>query len=140
MENIIYQACGARDTDTNDTCRHCGKELKGGTVQMHAAPPTAGLDQRRTQAIPRPDDCKNMVFKPEPDPGMALKIDDPKLSGEHAVLLYCKSRFIFEDRLSSNGSYLNGEKVIGQKEVFHGGRLDLGDHSFILTGVPTNAI
>lgn len=62
-------------------------------------------------------------------PEVTFRVDDSELSREHAVLLYRKGRFIFEDRLSSNGSYLNGEEVIGQREIQHGDRLSMGGTS-----------
>lgn len=65
-----------------------------------------------------------------------LRVEDTRLSREHAVLLFRHGRFIFEDRLSSNGSFLNGQELIGQREIFHGDRLALGEHQYILIGVP----
>lgn len=69
-------------------------------------------------------------------PEVTFRVEDPELSREHAVLLYRNGRFILEDRLSSNGSYLNGEEVIGQREIQHGDRLGMGGHVYILIGVP----
>jgi|GEM_PF-2592011 len=69
-------------------------------------------------------------------PEAALRVEDARLSKEHAVLLFRNGRFIFEDRLSSNGSYLNGQEAIGQREIFHGDRLAMGEHLYTLIGVP----
>lgn len=71
-------------------------------------------------------------------PEVTFRVEDSELSREHAVLLYRKGRFIFEDRLSSNGSYLNGEELIGQREIQHGDRLSMGGHIYILIGVPAD--
>jgi pSer/pThr/pTyr-binding forkhead associated (FHA) protein len=65
-----------------------------------------------------------------------LKINDPLLSEEHAVILYRNSQFIFEDRLSSNGSILNGEEAVGQINLKHGDVLKLGSNEFVLLVVP----
>lgn len=75
---------------------------------------------------------QNIGSGPEAD----LRVEDARLSREHAALLFRHGRFIFEDRLSANGSFLNGEEVIGQRELFHGDRLALGEHLYILIGVP----
>ena len=65
-------------------------------------------------------------------------IDDAQLSKEHAVILFRNGRFIFEDRLSSNGSEINGKEVIGQLELHHGDTLKMGRITFVFVEVPQN--
>ena len=65
-------------------------------------------------------------------------IDDTQLSKEHAVILFRNGRFIFEDRLSSNGSELNGKEAIGQYELHHGDTLKMGRNAFVFVEVPQN--
>ncbi|GHV57751.1 hypothetical protein FACS189460_4820 [Deltaproteobacteria bacterium] len=64
-----------------------------------------------------------------------IQVDDQQLSEEHAVILYRQGRFIFEDRLSSNGSSLNGQDVVGQMELRHGDQLTLGSHTYIFVRI-----
>jgi pSer/pThr/pTyr-binding forkhead associated (FHA) protein/RNA polymerase subunit RPABC4/transcription elongation factor Spt4 len=63
-------------------------------------------------------------------------IDDTQLSSEHAVLLHRNGRFIFEDRLSTNGSKVNGRDVLGQIDLNHGDVLEMGSHIYILVSIP----
>ncbi|MDR0881627.1 MAG: FHA domain-containing protein [Candidatus Adiutrix sp.] len=60
-----------------------------------------------------------------------IQVEDKMLSEEHAIILYRQGRFIFEDRLSSNGSSLNGQEAIGQLELKQGDQLTLGSHTYI---------
>ncbi len=65
-------------------------------------------------------------------------IEDTQLSKEHAVILFRNGRFLFEDRLSSNGSMLNGKETIGQYELHHGDVLEMGRNTFVFVEVPQN--
>ena len=67
-----------------------------------------------------------------------IRIEDTLLSKEHAVILFRGGRFIFEDRLSSNGSVLNGVEAIGQHELHHGDMLKMGRNTFVFVEVPQN--
>jgi RNA polymerase subunit RPABC4/transcription elongation factor Spt4 len=66
-----------------------------------------------------------------------IKIDDERLSDEHGVILFRGGVFIYEDRLSSNGSIINGQDVLGQITLVHGDILRLGSHDYILVVIPT---
>lgn len=65
-----------------------------------------------------------------------IAIEDTQLSKEHAVILYRKGRFIFEDRLSTNGSIVNGKETLGQIELQHGDILEMGQHMFVFVVIP----
>jgi pSer/pThr/pTyr-binding forkhead associated (FHA) protein len=67
-----------------------------------------------------------------------IKVVDNKLSEEHAIILYRHGRFIFEDRLSSNGSFINGREAVGQVELHHGDVLTLGSHTYIFVDIPVD--
>ncbi len=69
-----------------------------------------------------------------------IKIDDAQLSKEHAVILYRNNKFIFEDLLSTNGSYINGHDVIGRKELHHSDIIEMGNHKFIFVEIPNRNI
>jgi pSer/pThr/pTyr-binding forkhead associated (FHA) protein len=40
--------------------------------------------------------------------------NDSLMSSEHAILLYRRGRFFFQDNLSTNGSFINGQEAVGQ--------------------------
>lgn len=69
----------------------------------------------------------------------SIRIDDTQLSKEHAVILYRNKKFIFEDRLSTNGSILNGSDAIGQFELHHGDVLEMGKAKYVFVEIPQNA-
>jgi pSer/pThr/pTyr-binding forkhead associated (FHA) protein len=71
---------------------------------------------------------------------MRIKINDALLSEEHALILCRGGKFIFEDRLSSNGSVVNGQEVNGQVVLQHGDFLTLGAHSYTLVVVPKSEL
>ena len=68
-----------------------------------------------------------------------IQVEDKLLSEEHAVILYRQGRFIFEDRLSSNGSSINGLEATGQTELKHGDRLNLGGHTYIFVRIEADS-
>lgn len=63
-------------------------------------------------------------------------IEDTQLSKEHAIILYRNGRFIFEDKLSTNGSTINGRESIGQIVLNHGDMLQMGKHMFVFVAIP----
>jgi hypothetical protein len=67
---------------------------------------------------------------------MKIRVIDKLLSEEHAIILYHNGKFIFEDRLSSNGSLINGKEAIGQIIVNHGDRIEMGSHTYFLVTIP----
>lgn len=44
-------------------------------------------------------------------PGCDIQLNIPGVSAEHAILLCRNDRFIIEDNLSSNGTFVNGEMI-----------------------------
>ncbi len=70
--------------------------------------------------------------------GATITISDSKLSQEHAVILYRNKKFIFEDKLSTNGSLLNGKDAIGQFELHHGDVLEMGNAKYVIVEIPQN--
>lgn len=71
-------------------------------------------------------------------PEVSIGIDDTQLSKEHAIILYRNGKFIFEDRLSTNGTLLNGKDAIGQFELHHGDILEMGKSKYIFVEIPQN--
>ncbi len=67
----------------------------------------------------------------------SIKIsDENSISGEHAILLYRNGRLRFQDNLSTNGSFINGEEVDDKTDLKHGDRVRLGNTELIVTLVP----
>lgn len=65
-----------------------------------------------------------------------IKIDDAQLSKEHAIILYRNNKFIFEDLLSTNGSFVNGKDVIERIELHHSDIIEMGNNKFIFVEIP----
>jgi pSer/pThr/pTyr-binding forkhead associated (FHA) protein len=61
------------------------------------------------------------------DASCDLTVDDPKVSGEHAEIIRSGSSFVLRDLGSTNGTYVNGERVDGRRRLHEGDRLQIGD-------------
>ncbi len=61
-----------------------------------------------------------------------IYISDNMMSSEHAILLFRRGKFLFRDNLSTNGSFVNGEEVIGDIEVGNYDNINMGDTEFRL--------
>jgi hypothetical protein len=58
--------------------------------------------------------------------------NDPSVSDEHA-LLYCKDKkFILQDELSANGTFVNGKKIEERVALEDGDKIKLGNITFII--------
>ncbi len=65
-------------------------------------------------------------------------INDPKVSGEHCLIVFRGSESVFaDDYYSSNPSFINGEPVAlgGRVPLHDGARIKMGDHEFIFRKV-----
>lgn len=58
--------------------------------------------------------------------------NDGMMSSEHAILLYRRGKFLFRDNLSTNGSFINEEEVIGDTELANYDAILLGNTEFRL--------
>lgn len=65
-----------------------------------------------------------------------IKIEDSQLSKEHAVILYRQGKFIFEDLLSTNGSYINGVDVLEKIELHHSDIIEIGKYKYVFIEIP----
>jgi len=61
---------------------------------------------------------------------------DSAISQGHATLLYRRGQFLFEDNLSTNGSFVNGQEVLDKQPLHHGDVITLGATELLLTVVP----
>ena len=65
------------------------------------------------------------------NPGSAIQLNDPKASGHHADLFVSDGRYTITDMNSSNGTYVNGEKIT-QRDLYQGDQVQIGDSRIIL--------
>jgi pSer/pThr/pTyr-binding forkhead associated (FHA) protein len=63
--------------------------------------------------------------------GMDITIDNPSVSRKHAVIRQDGDRWIVADLGSSNGTFLNGDKIAGGMEVKEGDEIGMGKFSII---------
>jgi pSer/pThr/pTyr-binding forkhead associated (FHA) protein len=67
------------------------------------------------------------------DPGCHRVIERPTISGRHARLKRSGDRIILEDLGSSNGTFINGQRINGPTEVQFGDLIGFGVDSFRLS-------
>ena len=65
------------------------------------------------------------------DDVLGLELEDSRLSRNHAELAVAGGRFVIRDLDSRNGTYLDGERITGERTV-DGGVLRLGDTLLVL--------
>lgn len=61
-----------------------------------------------------------------------LVVADPHVSLRHARLLYREPHFYLQDLGSTNGTYVNGQRVAGETRLYHGDTLRVGGVTFRL--------
>lgn len=61
------------------------------------------------------------------DPASFIAIDDGKVSGKHLKLVYDGSNWSALDLGSTNGTYVNGQRISGQRQVSNGDTIKVGD-------------
>lgn len=66
------------------------------------------------------------------DPGCELMLDNLGVSRRHAKLREVEGRFIIEDRNSTNGVFVNGERISAAAEVNPGDEIKIGKFSLSL--------
>jgi len=59
-------------------------------------------------------------------PGCTLQIDSPGVSRQHAHLTFQNNQYLLEDLGSSNGTFVNGERISAPVPLQHGDLLSLG--------------
>jgi pSer/pThr/pTyr-binding forkhead associated (FHA) protein len=58
----------------------------------------------------------------------ALPISDPEVSRRHARISFQNGYYILEDLNSTNGTFVNGRRLVGQYVMQHGDVLNLGEN------------
>jgi hypothetical protein len=66
------------------------------------------------------------------DVNNAIVVEDPFASAEHAVLTYRGRGWYVEDLESTNGSYVNGQRIDGVAPLSYGDELQIGQVRFRL--------
>lgn len=61
-----------------------------------------------------------------------IRIDEPSVSSTHAKILFIDNVWKVSNLLSSNGTYVNGDKV-AESEIFPGDRVRFGGVEFVFT-------
>ena len=56
-----------------------------------------------------------------------IQIVDKRVSRHHAVMRYNRDTYVAEDLGSKNGTFLNGEPLIGRVKITHGDQIQIGD-------------
>ena len=59
------------------------------------------------------------------DPGCDIVSDSPMISARHVVILHTQGHYSVEDLDSMNGTFINGRKLIGRRQLVSGDRIDL---------------
>jgi two-component system, cell cycle response regulator len=76
------------------------------------------LDDDEAPTFGRSDDC-------------TYRFDDPSLSRVHGTILRARGEYLFQDAGSTNGSFLNGERVSGRASLHDGDRIQLGKQTIL---------
>ncbi|MBA2404591.1 MAG: FHA domain-containing protein [Bdellovibrionales bacterium] len=68
-----------------------------------------------------------------------IALNDPKLSSTHCQLIIKGIKLLVKDLGSTNGTFLNGEKIEANQEVEVkiGDRLRFGSHEYVISDLPT---
>jgi len=66
------------------------------------------------------------------DSKCTISIDDNEMSTEHALLLYRRGKYLLEDRLSTNGTFVNDEEIDDKINLQNYSRIKMGKTEFIL--------
>src|SRR5574341_2359651 len=64
-------------------------------------------------------------------PGNDIRIDNLGVSRQHAALKFQDGRYLLEDLGSSNGTFVNGERVAGPRELADGDQITIVKHTIL---------
>jgi pSer/pThr/pTyr-binding forkhead associated (FHA) protein len=63
-----------------------------------------------------------------------VTLDDPMVSNEHAAIVFEHGRFVLQDLASTNGTYLNGQRILRQM-LFDNDEIRLGNSVLVFKQV-----
>jgi pSer/pThr/pTyr-binding forkhead associated (FHA) protein len=107
-------------------------------LRAAAREPTTTLGRLVVVASPGPEPPAGYVFALHAittlgrDVNNSIVVDDPFASTEHAVLTFRGSAWYVEDLGSTNGTYVNGDPVLGVATIGFGDELQIGQVRFRL--------
>ena len=63
------------------------------------------------------------------DPRSDVVVELPAVSQRHAMIVHTPAGFVVEDLDSLNGTFLNGERIVGRRPLFSGDRIGVYEHT-----------
>lgn len=85
---------------------------------------------RATGEIPLNGDA---VIGRDPGPG-GITLEHPRISRKHAEVRITDGKLFLRDLGSANGTFVNGERITGHRQLRNKDRIDIGPYSFQFTG------
>ena len=100
---------------------------------------TSGLSGKVPVAKPAHSDSHRRPIMLGRDPAGTVVLTDPQISFRHARILHLNGNWILEDLNSTNGTFLNGQRVSGKVPIKAGHVIALGQHRYTFRGDGTFA-
>ncbi len=64
--------------------------------------------------------------------GCGIVLADPCISRVHALVAVRSGRVYLQDLRSSNGTFVGGERIVGEREIMEGDRIAIGNYDLLL--------
>lgn len=64
--------------------------------------------------------------------GCGIVLADPCISRVHALVAVRSGRVYVQDLRSSNGTFVDGERISGEREITEGDRISIGNYDLVL--------
>ena len=64
--------------------------------------------------------------------GCGIVLADPCISRVHSLVAVRSGRVFVQDLRSSNGTFVDGERITGEREIFEGDRISIGNYDLVL--------
>src|SRR5258708_6467153 len=64
--------------------------------------------------------------------GCGIVLADPCISRVHALVAVRSGRVYLQDLRSSNGTFVDGERITGEQEITEGDRISIGNYDLLL--------
>ncbi|HXU30141.1 MAG TPA: FHA domain-containing protein [Thermoanaerobaculia bacterium] len=64
--------------------------------------------------------------------GCGIVLADPCISRVHALVAVRSGRVYVQDLRSSNGTFIDGERIAGEQEISEGDRISIGNYDLLL--------
>jgi len=149
LSNTVPTMVNGRHVETATKLRH-GDIVEAGGIAlrylMHEDGLSAGSIPEPTEgqtmvgSFPEPTDIRSIRFREgktvigRSGPGIDLPLDHPSISRLHAEVEYGDGRAVLRDLGSSNGTFVNGERILHPRPLRVGDRIDIGPYSLQFNG------